>query len=111
MKKVLTVMLAFLIAFLPMRKSHAIEGKTAYLLGEANAGIILEEENADEQLPAAGMIRLMSCLLFFENYRENEEVRVSAAAAKKTGTRVFLDAGAVYPFEKLLEAVLDAGRT
>ncbi|MBE5760095.1 MAG: D-alanyl-D-alanine carboxypeptidase [Clostridiales bacterium] len=109
MKKVLTVMLAFLIAFLPMRKSHAIEGKTAYLLGEANAGIILEEENADEQLPAAGMIRLMSCLLFFENFRENEEVRVSAAAAKKTGTRVFLDAGAVYPYEKLLEAVVWCG--
>ena len=83
----------------------------AYVLMEATTGQIIIENNADEAFHAAGVSKLMSYLLFCEALasgavKAEDTVKVSADAAKKGGTRVFLDAGSAYSFDTLLKPAI-----
>lgn len=111
MRKLTAWVLLFVLLFSGGEKASAKGEYKAFLLAEANSGIIIKEENADEQLKAAGMPRMMSCLLALEalsagKVKLADEVAVSVNAAKKTGTRIFLDSGTSYSFEVLLRAAI-----
>lgn len=120
MKRIVGITLAMMMVFLilPKRAGAEPEGTQpgastakAYILIEANTRQVIAGERADEQLPVAGLAKLMSYLLFYEaladgKVKATDMVPVSQEAAKKTGTRVFLDSGTQYSFETLLKPAI-----
>lgn len=113
-KKITAILLAYLFC-LPVMPAAAEEwGDTdakAYALIEANTGTVIASAGGEEQMPAAGLTKLMSCLIIYESIDNKtvnvtDKVRVSKEAASKGGTQVFLDAGAEYTVEELLKPMV-----
>lgn len=78
------------------------------VLMEQGTGNILFENNADEQMPAAGCAKVMTMLLVFEAIDDgrltlDEQITVSQTAASMAGTQAFLEANASYKAEDLLK--------
>ncbi len=92
------------VAFADMTALGDLPDVKAYLVMESATGSIIAEENAEELLPAAGLVKLMSWLLILENIDGAAQVQVTSEAAGASGTRVFLDAGTSYPADVLLKA-------
>ncbi len=61
---------------------------------------------ADKRLPPASLTKLMTALVLLEDYRPDEIVTVSAAAARQGGTRLRLKAGEKLSLGALLTATL-----
>lgn len=119
MKKIISLAIALLLTFcilpLPVKAEQPADmfasTAKAYVLLEATTGQVIIENNADEAMHAAGVNKLMSYLLFYEALatgavKAEDGVKVSADAAKKGGTRVFLDAGSTYSFDTLLKPAI-----
>jgi D-alanyl-D-alanine carboxypeptidase (penicillin-binding protein 5/6) len=62
--------------------------------------------NADARLPPASLTKIMTALVVLEDFRPDEVVRIDAAAAAATGTRLKLRAGERLTAGALLTAML-----
>jgi D-alanyl-D-alanine carboxypeptidase (penicillin-binding protein 5/6) len=85
----------------------------AALLIEADTGRVLFEKNAELAWPPASMVKMMVALLAFEAIRADEigldtPVRISATAARTSGSRVYLRPGEIFPLKQLLQAMMVA---
>ena len=114
MKKILIVMLAVITLCAPLLTVNA-EGPEfqakAWILVDAGSGNVLSENNADEPMECAGVVKTMSMLLIFDAVKTGriamtEPVTVSDHAASMGGTQVFLDANTSHPVENLLKAMV-----
>lgn len=112
MKKIVAAALAITLLFvwaLPAQAADFAETTAkAFVLIEAQTGEIIAGENEEEQFPVAGLHKLMSLCVIYSAISDgrislNDMVTVSPNAAKKGGTRVFLDSGARYTVETLLK--------
>lgn len=107
-KILVAVSLAVCLSAVPLISVSAAPNSASFLI-EARSGRVLSEENADTSLPAAGLVKLMTWLLFFEAIEtkavtEQDIVHISKVATKASGTRAFLDADTKYPLGVLLFA-------
>src|SRR5690606_38286854 len=66
----------------------------------------LWEQDAGRQLPPASLTKVMTALLILEDYKPNEVITVSTAAAAETGSRIGLRAGDRMTVADLLAATL-----
>lgn len=94
----------------PINSIVTIPAKSAYLADYAT-GTVIFEQNANEKLPIASMVKIMTSLLILEaadNGRLNLDdfVTVSADAAGMGGSQVFLDANSKHKMRDLLKAVI-----
>lgn len=115
MRKALAACLAVcLMAFgcgYAMTEPSAMETKSSSaVLMEQGTGNILFENNADEQMSAAGCAKVMTMLLVFEAIDDgrltlDEQITVSQTAASMGGTQAFLEANASYKAEDLLKGL------
>lgn len=110
MRKLAAGFIVVIFLIVGISTAFAEEGYS-YVLIEANTGTVIGKDGAEEQRNAASLTKLMSYLLFCEGidsgaFKLTDTVSVSGEAAKKGGTRVFLDAGTQYSLEKLLEAAI-----
>ncbi len=85
----------------------------AAVLAEASTGTIIFEKNADEKRQVASITKLMTALLLLEDINNGtvsltDQVIVSPNAAATKGSQALLDAGATYPLETLLQAMIMA---
>ncbi|MGH7823356.1 MAG: D-alanyl-D-alanine carboxypeptidase family protein, partial [Candidatus Binatia bacterium] len=83
------------------------------LLVESDTGRVLFQRNPELLWPPASMVKTMVALLAFEAIRDgklklDQPVRVSATAARTSGSRVYLRPGEVFPLEQLLQAMMVA---
>jgi len=69
-------------------------------------GVVVWQKNAGLRLPPASLTKLMTALLVDEQTDLQAEVRVSAAAAQATGSRLGLKKGEGYRAHDLLAAML-----
>jgi D-alanyl-D-alanine carboxypeptidase (penicillin-binding protein 5/6) len=79
---------------------------TAYLVKAGDAVLWAGAERA--RLPPASLTKIMTALLVLEDYRPDQVVTISAAAARQTGSRVPLRAGERFRVADLLAATLVA---
>ena len=84
--------------------------KAMYLI-DFNTGEVLFEKNADDKLPVASIVKLMTILLTIEQIESeklniSDEVVVSENAAGMGGSQVFLEAGGTYKVGDLLKSVI-----
>lgn len=114
MKKLVVFLLVFALVFAFSATANA-EGITlkakSYILMDAGSGTALLEQDADEQLECASVVKVMSMLLFFEAEQGGrmaltDTVTISSYAASMGGTQVFLDIGTTHTVENLLKAVV-----
>ena len=83
----------------------------SFVLMDAGSGTVLEEKDADMQLPCASVVKTMSMLLLFdavENGRLllDDTVTISEHAASMGGTQVFLDVHTTHTVKNLMKAMV-----
>lgn len=114
MKKILFIILAVMMLCAPLLTAHA-EGLTcqarAWILVDAGSGKVMSENNADEPMECAGVVKTMSMLLIFDAVKSGrislpEQVTVSEHAGSMGGTQVFLDVNSSHSVENLLKAMV-----
>lgn len=113
MKKLLFIVLALVLAIaMPVAaKAAGLDPQAkSFVLMDAGSGTILEEKDADKQLPCASVVKTMSMLLLFdavENGRLSldDTVTVSDRAASMGGTQVFLDVHTSHTVKNLMKAM------
>lgn len=82
----------------------------AAILIEADSGQVLEEQNADEKLVPASIVKMMVMLVVAEAvgkgvHKLDEAVVTSAAASKIGGSQVYLKQGERFTLEELLKTI------
>lgn len=117
MKKVANLIMAIIIAIIPINLSFANEGngvlsissKSAILM-DVSSGQILYEKNAHDKLPPASVTKIMTMLLICEALDSgkitlDDSVQISENAASMGGSQIFLEAGEVQKVDTLLKGI------
>jgi len=83
----------------------------AAVLMDAASGEVLFEANSHARLPPASMVKMMVGLIVMEKLKDgslhlDEEVAVSAKAAKMGGSQVYLKQGEVFTVEQMMKAIM-----
>ena len=117
MKKLASLIMAILIAIMPMNLSFAnednaplsVSSKSAILL-DVGSGQILYEKNAHDKLPPASVTKVMTMLLICEALDSgkitlDDSVQISENAASMGGSQIFLEAGEVQKVDTLLKGI------
>ncbi len=83
------------------------------ILIDYNSGLVLEEKNADEKLPIASMVKIMTLLLTFEeidkgNLELSTKITTTENASGMGGSQVFIDPYVTYSAEQLIKSVIMA---
>lgn len=83
----------------------------AALVVDLSSGATLIEKNADEHLPPASMLKLMTLYMVFEalergNLSMSDEFRTSAKAASMGGSKMFIREGELVSVEDLVRGVI-----
>ena len=83
------------------------------ILVDFMSGEVLKESNADEKLPIASMVKMMTLLLTFEEIDENRltldtKITTSENASGMGGSQVFIDPFVSYLAEDLIKSVVMA---
>lgn len=117
MKKLASLIMAILIAIMPMNLSFAnednaplsVSSKSAILM-DVGSGQILYEKNAHDKLPPASVTKVMTMLLICEALDSgkitlDDSVQISENAASMGGSQIFLEAGEVQKADTLLKGI------
>ena len=117
MKKLASLIMAILIAIMPMNLSFAnednaplsVSSKSAILM-DVGSGQILYEKNAHDKLPPASVTKVMTMLLICEALDSgkitlDDSVQISDNAASMGGSQIFLEAGEVQKIDTLLKGI------
>lgn len=80
---------------------------------DAATGTVVYEHNADERLPIASMVKIMTLLLCFEEldqgaFTTDTDIVVSRNAASMGGSQAFLDANCSYKAGELMKSIVVA---
>jgi D-alanyl-D-alanine carboxypeptidase (penicillin-binding protein 5/6) len=78
----------------------------AYTVVNASNGTVLASSNAHEQLPIASITKLMTAIVALQHLRPDDDVTVTAQAARVREERIPLRAGQVLSVHDLLEGAL-----
>lgn len=117
MKKIISfacmaLMASFLMAGVPyVAKAETASGSyKAFYSADWYSGSVINAENETTRLPIASMCKIMTLLLCFEeidsgNMTLNEKIPVSENASGMGGSQVFLESGAEYVADKLIESI------
>lgn len=74
-------------------------------------GTVVHEHNADEKLPIASMVKIMTSLIAFEKIDEgslqlDQKVTISETASGMGGSQMFLESGDEYTVSDLLKGII-----
>lgn len=88
------------------------QSKSAYLI-DYDSGDVLFEHNADERVPVASIVKLMTVLLTLEGVEKGElkleeKLVTSEEASGMGGSQVFIDPYTEYSLEEMLKSVIVA---
>jgi len=105
-----TTTLSFAGAIAPNPVAPSIAG-TAFILMDHDSGTVIAESNADERLPPASIVKLMTAyVVSHEIYNGNinlaDEVSISEKAWRMIGSRSFIEVNTKVPVEALLRGMI-----
>lgn len=117
MKKLVSFIVAIILAIIPMNLSFAngeneplsVSSKAAILM-DVGSGQILYEKNAHDKLPPASVTKVMTMLLICEALDSgkitlDDSVQISENAASMGGSQIFLEPGEVQKVDTLLKGI------
>ena len=90
----------------------SVNSKSCYLI-DFDSETVLFEENADERVPVASIVKLMTTLITFEeidkgNLTLDEKLVASEYASSMGGSQVFIDPYEEYTIEEMIKSVIVA---
>ncbi len=85
----------------------------SFILMDANSGTVLQEKDADAQMPCASLVKTMTMMLLFDAVKTGrlsleDTVTISEHAASMGGTQVFLDINTAHTVANLMKAMVVA---
>ncbi|CEI73612.1 MULTISPECIES: D-alanyl-D-alanine carboxypeptidase family protein [Romboutsia] len=116
MKKLASILVAFIMAIIPINTSFAndtgninVSSKSAVLM-DVGSGKVLYEKQAHEKLPPASVTKVMTMLLCMEalesgKLKLTDEVQISENASSMGGSQIFLEAGEVQDVDTLIKGI------
>lgn len=119
MKKLYTVLLglaltaaALTAGVTTVASADAPAYKAAFMM-DADTGTVVYEHNADERLPIASMVKIMTLQICFEEmsngaFTPDTDITVSQNAASMGGSQAFLDANCSYKAGELIKSIVVA---
>ena len=111
MKRLFSAMLSLMLLFSASGvRAEAAGDCKASILVEQETGEVLQEENADEELPIASVTKIMTMLLIMEEIDSGrmtpaDEVTVSDYAMSMGGSTMFLESGEVLSVSDMLKGI------
>ena len=117
-KRIFCLVLCFMIVFVGLTKSYALENNSnmefdckSAILMEATTGTVLYEYNADAALPPASVTKIMTLLLVMEEIEKGalkytDTVTTSAYAASMGGSQIYLKEGEQMSVEDMIKSVV-----
>ena len=93
--------------------AHDAAAPVAYVVMDADSGMVLAEQEAHKRWPPASMAKMMTVLIAMERVRDHSlamdtPVRASAWASRIGGSQVYLAEGETFPLGEMLKAVMIA---
>lgn len=116
MKKLASILVAFIMAIIPINISFAndtgninVSSKSAVLM-DVGSGKVLYEKQAHEKLPPASVTKVMTMLLCMEalesgKLKLTDEIQISENASSMGGSQIFLEAGEVQDVDTLIKGI------
>lgn len=97
-------------AITPNPVAPSIAG-TAFVLMDHDSGTVIAESNADEPLPPASIVKLMTAYvvsheIYNGNIKLEDEVNISEKAWRMIGSRSFIEVNTKVPVEALLRGMI-----
>lgn len=110
-RQMLAFLMALLLATSALAETLQDTPARAALVVDLSSGATLIEKNADERLPPASMLKLMTLYMVFEalergNLSMSDEFRTSAKAASMGGSKMFIREGELVSVENLVRGVI-----
>ncbi|KUP06262.1 D-alanyl-D-alanine carboxypeptidase [Bacillus coahuilensis p1.1.43] len=118
MKRIMTLMLGFLLLFTSINgvvmaeesKTEITKNAQSAVLIERDTGTILYDKNSHEKLPPASMTKIMTMILIMEAIEKGQinwedKVRTSEYAASMGGSQIFLEPGEEMTVEEMLKGI------
>ena len=93
MKKVLVMLLLFLIPLNVFGKEDTFDTARSSIVMDLDSGRILYENNADERRLIASITKIMTCIVALENGNLEKQIKVSDEVLKMYGTSIYLEVG------------------
>lgn len=105
-----TTSLSYAGAITPNPVAPSIAG-TAFILMDHDSGTVIAESNADERLPPASIVKLMTAYvvsheIYNGNIKLEDEVSISEKAWRMIGSRSFIEVNTKVPVEALLRGMI-----
>jgi len=99
-------------AAIEQQEKLSVNAKSGLLM-DFDTGTIVFEQNADERMPIASMVKIMTLTLCFEEMQKGElkvdsDIVASSNATSMGGSQAFLDTGASYKLDELLKTIIVA---
>ncbi|MBO4412618.1 MAG: D-alanyl-D-alanine carboxypeptidase [Clostridia bacterium] len=116
----LSLILVFLFSFMPANSAKSVLAESelnmkvkSSLLLDYNSGEVLFEDNADERVQVASIVKLMTALLTMEeiengNLSLDEKLISTENAAGMGGSQVFIDPYCEYSIDEMLKSLIVA---
>lgn len=116
-RKILIIIMVLMMILFSAASAVAAEGvitsTKSHILMDYSTGIIVSEENSKLSLDVAGITKVMTLLIIFEEIEKgslklDENITISKKAASMGGTQVFLRANKSYRAEDLIRSIIIA---
>ena len=91
MKKVLVILLLFLIPLNVLGEEDTFDTSKSSIIMDLDSGRILYENNADEERLIASITKIMTCIIAIEEGNLNKEVKAGEEILKMYGTSIYLE--------------------
>ena len=92
--------------FLPITASAITNTDSSYIVMESTTNRILEGNNLNKQYLVASTAKIMTAITAIENYKLDEEIKVTKADTLEVGSKVYLKENEVLTRKDLLHALM-----
>ncbi len=92
--------------FLPIRVSAITNTDSSYIVMETTTNRILEGSNLNKQYLVASTAKIMTAITAIENYKLDEEIKITKADTLEVGSKVYLKENEVLTRRDLLYALM-----
>lgn len=106
MKKTVFFLAMLVPLFIPVTASAITNTDSSYIVMESTTNRILEGNNLNKQYLVASTAKIMTAITAIENYKLNEEIKVTKADTLEVGSKVYLKENEVLTRKDLLYALM-----
>ena len=107
MKKIIIIILSFIVFFLPLRIVYAVNTSAeSYVLMDMDSNRVLDEKDKDKRMLTASIAKIMTLLVAIKYGDLNEYVTITREDLNQEGSKAYIDVNEEVKLEDLLYALI-----